>query len=59
MRVKVKWLGFHDDCYHESDVFETSKQVKDFISLLGSPEDSTASLVNADTGENILFSDFL
>ena len=44
MRVTVRWLGFHDNCHHESDIFETEKEVKDFIRNLGEPEDQTAFL---------------
>ena len=59
MKVKVKWLGFHDDAIHESDEFETMQQVADFIEKqLGSPEDQTATLVDAATRENVSFRDF-
>lgn len=27
MKVRVRWLGFHDDSWHDSDVFETEKDV--------------------------------
>lgn len=58
MKVKVRWLGFHDDAYHESDVFETEKEVKDFIKDLGSPEDQSAFLVDAVTQKHVPFYEF-
>lgn len=58
MKVKVRWLGFHDDAIHESDVFETMQQVADFIEKLGSPEDQSATLVDAATREHVSFRDF-
>ena len=58
MKVKVKWLGFHDDAIHESDEFETMQQVADFIEKLGSPEDQSATLVDAATREKVSFRDF-
>lgn len=58
MKVKVRWLGFHDDAIHESDVFETMQQVADFIEKLGNPEDQTATLVDAATGEKVSFREF-
>ena len=58
MKVRVRWLGFHDDGWHCSDIFETEKEVKDFIEKLGSPEDQSATLVDAATRENVSFRDF-
>lgn len=58
MRVTVRWLGFHDNCHHESDVFETEKEVKDFIRNLGEPEDQTAFLFNVDTRKHVSFYEF-
>ena len=60
MKVIVQWLGFHDDAIHESDEFETMQQVADFIEKrLGSPEDQTATLVDAATRENVSFREFI
>ena len=58
MKVRVRWLGFHDDGWHCSDIFETMQQVADFIEKLGSPEDQSATLVDAATREYVSFRDF-
>ena len=58
MKVRVRWLGFHDDSWHDSDVFETEKEVKDFINQLGSPEDQSAFLVDEHGEKQIPFYEF-
>lgn len=58
MKVRVRWLGFHDDSWHDSDVFETEDEVKNFIRNLGDPEDQTAFLFNIDTRERVSFYEF-
>lgn len=58
MKVRVRWLGFHDDSWHDSDVFETEEEVKNFIINLGSPEDQTACLVDERGQKYISFCEF-
>lgn len=58
MKVRVRWLGFHDDHWHVSDVFETEEEVKNFIINLGSPEDQTACLVDERGQKYIPFCEF-
>lgn len=59
MKVKVRWLGFHDDKMHESVIMEKYSEVQKFIyEALGDPEAMTAYLVDAVTGEQVSFNDF-
>lgn len=59
MKVRVRWLGFHDDCWHESAIMEKYSEVQKFIyEDLGDPEAMTAYLVDAVTREQVSFNDF-
>lgn len=59
MKVRVKWLGFHDDKVHESVIMEKYSEVQKFIyEDLGDPEAMTAYLVDAVTREQVSFSEF-
>lgn len=57
MGYKVKWLGFHDDAWHESDILNSKEEIKKFIEILGSPEDMSASIIDSETRKKILFKD--
>lgn len=57
MKVRVKWFGFHDDSWHESDILKTKEEIKKFIEVLGSPEDMTTFIIDANTGTRIPFKD--
>ena len=58
MKVKVRWLGFHDSIMHESDILESYSEVQKFINeALIDPEPMTAYLVDAITGERVSFTD--
>lgn len=57
MGFRVKWFGFHDDSWHESDILNTKEEIKKFIEVLGSPEDMTTSIIDANTGTRIPFKD--
>ena len=54
MGFRVKWLGFHDDSWHESDILNSKEEIKKFIEVLGSPEDMTVSIIDTNTGTKIL-----
>lgn len=59
MKVRVKWLGFHDNKIHESDVMESPDEVRIFINeALGDPEAQFAYLVDAATGRLVSFTEF-
>lgn len=59
MKVRVKWLGFHDNKTHESDVMESPDEVRIFINeTLGDPEAQFAHLVDAATGRLVSFTEF-
>lgn len=59
MKVRVRWLGFHDNRTHESDVMENCDEVRIFINeTLGDPEAQFAHLVDAATGRLVSFSEF-
>lgn len=59
MKVRVKWLGFHDNKTHESDVMESPDEVRIFINeALGDPEAQFACLVDAATGRLVSFTEF-
>ena len=59
MKVRVKWLGFHDNKTHESDVMESPDEVRLFLNeALGDPEAQFAHLVDAATGRLVSFSEF-
>lgn len=57
MGFRVKWFGFHDESWHESDILNTKEEIKKFIEVLGSPEDMTTSIIDANTRTVILFKD--
>lgn len=57
MGFRVKWLGFHDDSWHESDILNTKEEIKKFIEVLGSPEDMTVSIIDTNTGTKIRLKD--
>ena len=58
MKVKVRWLGFHDSIMHESDILESYSEVQKFINeALIDPEPMTAYLVDAITSEKVSFAD--
>lgn len=57
MGFRVKWLGFHDDSWHESDILNSKEEIKKFIEALGSPEDMTVSIIDTNTGTKILLKD--
>ena len=54
MGYKVKWLGFHDDAWHESDILNSKEEIKKFIEIL---EDMSASIIDSETRKKILFKD--
>ena len=59
MKVRVKWLGFHDNKTHESDVMESPDEVRFFLNeTLGDPEAQLAHLVDAATGRVVSFTEF-
>lgn len=59
MKVRVRWLGFHDNKTHESDVMKNCDEVRIFINeTLGDPEAQFAHLVDAATGRLVSFSEF-
>ena len=59
MKVRVKWLGFHDNKTYESDVMESPDEVRIFINeTLGDPEAQFAWLVDAATGRLVSFTEF-
>lgn len=57
MGFRVKWLGFHDDSWHESDILNSKEEIKKFIEVLGSPEDMTVSIIDTNTGTKIRLKD--